>query len=529
MNLFAALQAAWPAHRDAPAIVTDDGLTYTWRDLDRGTAMLANLLGSLHLHAEDDHPPVVAAHVDKSVEALMLYLATLRAGCVYLPLNPAYRAGELAHFIDDARPAVLVCRPADQEWLIPLAAHGGVEHLFTLGDDRRGSLLGHAALYDDAHETVPRDGSDIAAILYTSGTTGRSKGAMLTHHNLWTNARTLLQHWDWRQDDCLIHTLPIFHIHGLFVAVHCSLLAGTPMRWLSRFDTAQVAHHLQSDAGPRATVFMGVPTMYVRLLAEGALTPEAGARMRLFISGSAPLLPATAQAFEARTGQRILERYGMSETGMLCANPYRPTEGERRIGSVGRPLPGVGVRIVDDAGACLGPTQAGHVEVSGPNVFVGYLGLPDKTAESFTQDGWFRTGDVGRLDADGYLHLVGRAKDLVISGGYNVYPAEVEGLIDRLPDVAESAVVGVPHPDLGEGVVAVVVTHSGQPLDEAWAIARVKASLASYKSPKRVVTVADLPRNAMGKVQKNLLREQLQALFTAAPSTRATHNTKETA
>jgi malonyl-CoA/methylmalonyl-CoA synthetase len=513
MNLFAALQAAWPAHRDDAAIVTDDGLTYTWRDLDRGTAMLANLLGSLHLQGVDDRPPVVAAHVDKSVEALMLYLATLRAGCVYLPLNPAYRASELEHFITDAQPSVLVCRPEDQEWVIPLAAHGGVEHLFTLGQARTGSLLGHAALHSDVHDTVARRGSDLAAILYTSGTTGRSKGAMLTHGNLWSNARTLLQHWDWRQDDCLIHALPIFHIHGLFVAVHCSLLAGTPMRWLQRFDAAQVLAQMQAEAGPPATVFMGVPTMYVRLLAEGGLTPEAAARMRLFISGSAPLLPATGEAFAQRTGHTILERYGMSETGMLCSNPCRPAEGDRRIGSVGRALPGVGVRVVNESGAVLPAEQAGQVEVSGPNVFVGYLGLPDKTAESFTDDGWFRTGDVGRLDADGYLHLVGRAKDLIISGGFNVYPAEVEGLIDRLPDVQESAVVGAPHPDFGEGVVAVVVTHSGQTLDEHGAIAQLKATLAGYKVPKRILTVAELPRNAMGKVQKNLLRAQFGGLF----------------
>ena len=517
MNLFAALQAAWPARRQAPAILLDDGRAYTWADLDRATAMLANLLHSLHLQGVDGRPPVVAAHVDKSVESLLLYLATLRAGCAYLPLNPAYRAGELEHFINDARPSVMVCRPDDQEWVIPLAAHGGVQHLFTLSDARTGSLLSHAALHSDVHEVAQRQPNDLAAILYTSGTTGRSKGALLSHANLWSNARTLLQHWDWRQDDCLVHALPIFHIHGLFVAVHCSLLAGTPMRWLQRFDAAHVLTQLTATDGPRATVFMGVPTMYVRLLQEAALDAPNTAGMRLFISGSAPLLPATSAAFAQRTGHTILERYGMSETGMLCSNPCRPEEGERLIGSVGRALPGVGVRVVSDAGQPLPTDAVGDVEVCGPNVFAGYLGLPDKTAEAFTDDGWFRTGDVGRIDAQGYVHLVGRAKDLVISGGFNVYPAEVEGHIDRLPGVQESAVVGVPHPDFGEGVVAVVVLAPGATLDETTAIGQLKNQLAAYKVPKRLIVADDLPRNAMGKVQKNLLRDRLATTFTGAP------------
>ena len=516
MNLFAALQAAWPAQRQAPAILLDDGRAYTWGDLDRATAMLANLLHSLHLQGVDGRPPVVAAQVDKSVEALLLYLATLRAGCAYLPLNPAYRAGELEHFIGDARPSVMVCRPGDQEWVIPLAAHGGVQHLFTLSDARTGSLLSHASLHSDVHEVVARQPDDLAAILYTSGTTGRSKGALLSHANLWSNARTLLQHWDWRQDDCLVHALPIFHIHGLFVAVHCSLLAGTPMRWLQRFEAPQVLAQLNDTSAPRATVFMGVPTMYVRLLQEAGLNTEATAGMRLFISGSAPLLPATFAAFTERTGHTILERYGMSETGMLCSNPCRADDGERRIGSVGRALPGVGVRVVNDHGQPLPTDAVGEVEVCGPNVFAGYLGLPDKTAEAFTADGWFRTGDVGRIDAQGYVHLVGRAKDLVISGGFNVYPAEVESHIDRLPGVRESAVIGVPHPDFGEGVVAVVVLAPGANLDETAAITQLKAQLAAYKVPKRLVAADDLPRNAMGKVQKNLLRAQHHNLFTNA-------------
>ncbi|MFT3856029.1 MAG: malonyl-CoA synthase [Aquabacterium sp.] len=516
MNLFTAMQAAWPATRHDTAILTDEGLAYTWQDLDRATAMMARLLDSLDLHGEGGRPPIVAAHVDKSVEALMLYLATLRAGCVFLPLNPAYRAGELAYFIEDAQPAVLVCRPADQEWVMPLAAHGGVHHLFTLGDDRRGSLLAHAALQHDAHEVTVRRSSDLAAVLYTSGTTGRSKGAMLSHGNLLSNARTLLQLWDWRQDDCLIHALPIFHIHGLFVACHNALLSGTPMRWISRFDAGAVLRQMTATTGPRATVFMGVPTMYGRLLASDGLDADAAAGMRLFVSGSAPLLASASEAFTARTGHTILERYGMSETGMLCSNPCRASEGPRVPGSVGRPLPGVGLRIVDEQGRHLATGAIGHVEVQGPNVFQGYLGMPDKTAESFTPDGWFKTGDVGHMDERCYVFLSGRAKDLIISGGFNVYPAEVEDHIDKLPGVIESAVIGVPHPDFGEGVLAVVVMRPDVALDEDAMIATLKQAMANFKVPKRIFALPDLPRNAMGKVQKNLLRQQFQETFEAA-------------
>jgi malonyl-CoA/methylmalonyl-CoA synthetase len=479
--------------------------------------MLANLLGSLGLQGVDGHPPVVAAHVDKSVESLLLYLATLRAGCVFLPLNPAYRAAELDYFVQDAHPAVLVCRPHDQHWVIPVAAQGHVGHLFTLDDKRHGSLLAHAATQSDTHEPARRGSDELAAILYTSGTTGRSKGAMLSHGNLWSNARTLLRLWDWRQDDCLVHALPIFHIHGLFVACHCALLSGTPMRWIGKFEPAAVLAAFTADAAPRATVFMGVPTMYVRLLQDPGLNADATEHMRLFVSGSAPMLMATHEAFIHRTGHTILERYGMSETGMLCSNPCRASEGLRVPGSVGPALPGVGVRIVDDKGRPLPAGEIGEVEVSGPNVFTGYLGMPDKTAESFTADGWFKTGDVGHIDEAGYVHLSGRAKDLIITGGFNVYPAEVEGHIDKLPGVAESAVIGVPHPDFGEGVVAVVVADAESAargaLQEADIIRTLKDAIAGFKVPKRVFTVADLPRNAMGKVQKNLLRQSYQGTF----------------
>ena len=513
MNLFTAMRAAWPATVQDVALRTDAALFYTWEDLDRATAMMANLLDGLALRGGGGRPPVVAAHVDKSVEALMLYLATLRAGCVFLPLNPGYRAAELAYFLQDARPAVLACRPADEAWVTPLASQSGVAHVFTLDDERQGSLLAHAAAQPDTHEPMLRRRDDLAAILYTSGTTGRSKGALLTHGNLLSNARTLLRHWDWRQDDCLVHALPIFHIHGLFVACHCALLSGTPMRWLDRFDAAAVLAQLQEEASPRATVFMGVPTMYGRLMQHDGLTKEAAAGMRLFVSGSAPLLAQASETFTARTGHTILERYGMSETGMLCSNPCRAEDGPRRPGSVGRALPGVGVRIVDDQGAGVPAGVIGQVEVKGPNVFQGYLGMPDKTAESFTLDGWFKTGDVGHLDERGYLFLSGRAKDLIITGGFNVYPAEVEGHIDKLPGVRESAVIGVPHPDFGEGVIGVVVMDAGRELDEAAQITRLKDTIAGFKVPKRLFQLDDLPRNAMGKVQKNVLRQQFDTTF----------------
>ncbi len=505
-NLFAALRAAFPAGLDGAAIETDNGLTYTWRDLERGTAMMANLLVSLDLPEGSR----VAVQTEKSVEALMLYLATLRAGFVYLPLNTAYQQSELEYFIGNAEPAVVVCTGKNFGWVSKLAFKAGTRSVFTLNDDRTGSLLERAAAMSDQHEPAVRAADDLAAILYTSGTTGRSKGAMLTHGNLLSNALTLKDHWDWQPGDVLIHALPIFHVHGLFVASHGALLNGSKMIWLARFDPRVVIEHL-----PRATVFMGVPTLYVRLLGEAGFTKEACAGMRLFISGSAPLLLETFNEFRERTGHTILERYGMSETVMLTSNPCRASDGERVGGTVGRPLPGVKVRVVDDQGQACAVGEIGGVEVSGPNVFKGYWRMPEKTREEFTADGWFKTGDVGRFDDRGYLTIVGRSKDLIISGGYNVYPAEVEGYINEMAGVAESAVVGVPHPDFGEAVIAVVVPKPGARLDDAAILAALKGRIANFKVPKRVFVEADLPRNAMGKVQKNLLRQQHQALFAA--------------
>jgi len=514
-NLYDALRTAFPADLDAIAIETADTpepLYYTWRDLERGTAMLANLLASLDL------PPGsrIAAQTEKSVEALMLYLAVLRAGYVYLPLNSAYQRDEVAYFIADASPSVVVCTPRNFTWVSRLAFGAGVAHVYTLDELRGGTLLQRAAVHSDRHVAAKKRPGDLAAILYTSGTTGRSKGAMLSHRNLLSNAQVLKEAWGWRSaeqgGDVLIHALPIFHVHGLFVASHGALLAGAKMIWFAKFEPRAVIARL-----PEASVFMGVPTLYVRLLGEPALTREACAHMRLFISGSAPLLIETFEDFHTRTGHTILERYGMSETVMLTSNPYALKDGFRRGGTVGFPLPRVRLRVVDDAGAKCPRNEIGHIQVRGPNVFKGYWRMPEKTKEEFTDDGWFKTGDVGKIDPQGYVTIVGRSKDLIISGGYNVYPAEIEGVMNELPGVAESAVVGVPHPDFGEAVVAIVVARGGATApDPAELITTLKARIANFKVPKRVFVVTELPRNAMGKVQKKLLREQHQTLFAAA-------------
>ena len=509
-NLYEALREAFPAGLDAVAIETDSGLHYSWRDLERGSAMIANLLDGLGLPLGSR----IVVQVEKSVEVVMLYLAVLRSGYVFIPLTTAYQSAEMAYFIQDAEPAVLVCTRANFGWLGKLAFQSGTGHVFTLDDDRSGSLLERAAMGSDQHAVVQRSRDDLAAIVYTSGTTGRSKGAMLTHGNLLSNALVLKDYWGWRDPaqggDVLIHALPIFHVHGLFVALHGALVNGSKMIWLSRFDAAQVLRRM-----PEATVMMGVPTMYVRLLADPGLNADVARHMRLFISGSAPLLMETFKLWEQRTGHRILERYGMSETVMLSSNPYRPIDGERRGGTVGFALPGVDIRVRGDSGRDLLPGDVGAIEVRGPNVFKGYWRMPDKTRDEFTADGFFKTGDVGRFDADGYLSIVGRSKDLIISGGYNVYPAEIESYINDMAGVAESAVVGVAHPDFGEVGVAVVCPKAGAHVDPERVLAQLKMGLANFKVPKRCFVVDELPRNAMGKVQKNLLRDRHQGLFAA--------------
>jgi len=511
-NLFVALRGAFPTDLNATAVETDNGLHYSWRDLERASAMLANLLEDLDL------PPRsrVAVQVEKSVEAMLLYLATLRAGHVFLPLNTAYQSAEVAYFVGNAEPAVVVCTGKNFGWVSKIAFQAGTRHVFTLNDDRTGSLLERAAHHSDQHTPAHCAPDDLAAILYTSGTTGRSKGAMLTHDNLFSNARMLKDYWGWVPGDVLIHALPIFHVHGLFVALHGALLNGSPMLWHAKFDPKRVIADMA-----RASVFMGVPTLYVRMLAEPALTRQAASRMRLFIAGSAPLLIETFKDWETRTGHTILERYGMSETAMLTSNPYAADaryggQSERRGATVGFPLPGVSLRVQDDAGHTLGVDEVGGIQVQGPNVFKAYWRMPEKTAEEFTADGFFKTGDVGAVDARGYVRIVGRSKDLIISGGYNVYPAEIESFINEMPGVAESALVGVPHPDFGEVGVAVVIAKPGATVAPDAVVAALKASLANFKVPKQCFVVAELPRNTMGKVQKNLLREQYKALFVKA-------------
>ena len=517
-NLFSALRAAFPTDLTAVAVETDEGLSYSWQDLDRATAMMANLLQSLNLPEGSR----VAVQVEKSVEAMILYLATLRAGYVFLPLNTAYQSAEIEYFIGNAEPAVVVCSGAHFGWVSKIAFKAGTQHVFTLNEDRTGSLLDRAARHSDQHKPVVRQADDLAAILYTSGTTGRSKGAMLTHGNMLSNALTLKDYWGWTKTggpegrgDVLIHALPIFHVHGLFVAIHGALINGSKMIWMAKFDPQRAIANMA-----KATVFMGVPTLYVRMLAEASLNKAAVKNMRLFVAGSAPLLIETFTEWQTRTGHTILERYGMSETAMLTSNPYAADDryakqSERRGGTVGFPLPDVSLRVRGENEQNMAVGEIGDIQVKGPNVFKGYWRMPEKTAEEFTGDGYFKTGDVGKVDERGYVTIVGRSKDLIISGGYNVYPAEIEGYINEMPGVTESAVVGVPHPDFGEVGVAVLIAKSGADLQPDAIVAELKAKLANFKIPKRCFVVAELPRNTMGKVQKNLLREQYKTLFTS--------------
>ncbi|WP_301117775.1 malonyl-CoA synthase [Pusillimonas sp. (ex Stolz et al. 2005)] len=509
-NLYSVLESGFPQDRNSIAIETP-ARSYTWADIDAISGRMAALLSSYNIPLGSR----VAVQVEKSPEALMLYLATLRAGLVYLPLNTAYREGEVRYFLQDAEPAVVVCSPSSESWCEPLARDCGASHVLTLDANGGGSLMEAAKNQNPAFQTVSRNADDLAAILYTSGTTGRSKGAMLSHANLSSNAKTLHDYWGWRSDDILLHILPIFHVHGLFVAAHGALLAGARMIWLPKLDIEQALQYL-----PRCTVMMGVPTHYVRILEEPRFTKELCSNMRLFISGSAPLLVDTFREFEARIGMPILERYGMSETVMLTSNPYEPAQGKRIPGTVGRALPGVSVRVVDDQDQPLEPGQPGHVQVKGPNVFSGYWRMPEKTREEFTSDGWFRTGDIGIMGGEGipsdYLSIVGRSKDLIISGGYNVYPKEIELIIDEAPGVQESAVIGVPHPDFGEAVMAVIVARPGVAPDLDALQASLKKQLANFKVPKKIVQIDELPRNTMGKVQKNMLRQTYADTFTVS-------------
>ena len=499
-NLFAALSAGKPPA--STALILPDGRTIPYAALFERAARLAHRLVMLGVEPGDR----IAVQVEKSAEVLVLYLASLRVGAIYLPLNTAYTPAEVAYFLGDAEPRLFVVSPGKAEQSALLAAEVGAT-LCTLEDDGQGgTLLDGVDALPTRFDDVPRSPDDLAAILYTSGTTGRSKGAMLSHGNLLSNAATLAAAWRFGPEDRLLHALPIYHTHGLFVAINVSLLSGASIRLLPRFDADMLV------AGMRdATVLMGVPTFYTRLLADGRLDRVMTAGMRLFISGSAPLLAETHRAWQEATGHVILERYGMTETNMNTSNPY---EDERRPGTVGPALPGVEVRVVDEAsGAPLAPGAIGMIEVRGPNVFRGYWRMPEKTAAEFREDGFFITGDLGRISADGYVEIVGRGKDLVISGGLNVYPKEVESEIDLLDGVEESAVIGVPHGDLGEAVVAVVVPRLGAAPAAADILAALATRLAGFKRPKAVLFADTLPRNTMGKVQKNVLREAHAGLF----------------
>jgi malonyl-CoA/methylmalonyl-CoA synthetase len=501
-NLFDLIRGHLP-DRSKILLETDSGQRISYGDMLEITGRLANILVLNGVEPGDR----VAVQVEKSPENLMLYLAVLRAGAVYLPLNTAYTLAELDYFIGDAEPKLVVCDPAKLVGLRVVASRHGVAAVETLDASGKGSLMDAANSAPSDFADVPREEEDLAAILYTSGTTGRSKGAMLSHRNLASNALTLVDYWRFTPADVLLHALPIYHTHGLFVACNTVMLSQGAMIFLPKFDADQALGLL-----PRATVMMGVPTFYTRLVDHPKLTRDVSKNMRLFISGSAPLLAETHRAFAAKTGHAILERYGMTETNMNTSNPY---DGARVAGTVGFPLPGVSLRIADaETGRVLPQGEIGIIEVKGPNVFSGYWRMPEKTKSEFRSDGFFITGDVSKIDSDGYVHIVGRAKDLIITGGFNVYPKEVETEIDALSGVIESAVIGCPHPDFGEGVTAVVVC-KGEAPSEKTVLTALEQRLAKFKLPKRVMFVTDLPRNAMGKVQKNVLRETYKDLYAA--------------
>lgn len=499
-HLFDALTAFIP-DRSKVFLETLDGGKITYADMFARSAQYAGALQKLGVKAGDR----VAVQVEKTPDTLMLYLGTIRAGGVFLPLNTAYTPAEIGYFVGDAEPAVFVCDPARADELAGTAQKAGAR-LHTLDQNGEGSLSLLADQMPTDYDNRPREDDDLAAILYTSGTTGRSKGAMLTHGNLASNSQTMVKYWQFTEDDVLLHALPIFHTHGLFVATNCLMMAGGSMLFLPKFDLDQVLAAL-----PKATAMMGVPTFYTRLLASDRFTRDVAAHMRLFISGSAPLSAEVHKEFRERTGHAILERYGMTETNMNTSNPY---DGARRPGTVGFPLPGVGLRVVDArTGRELPDGEVGIIEIKGPNVFLGYWRMPEKTAQEFRADGYFITGDMGRVDEDGYVSIVGRSKDLIISGGFNVYPAEVEALLDELPGVAESAVIGVPHPDFGEAVVAVLAPKPGAELGQDAVQASLNDRLAKFKQPKKVHILEALPRNTMGKIQKNVLRERFSGDF----------------
>lgn len=501
-NLFSRFSEQIGSHADKELLCTGDGTSLSYSDIERISARFANHLRDLGACPGDR----VSVQVEKSPECLCLYLACLRAGLVFHPLNPGYQKAELGYFLGNAEPMVVICDPVNADSISDVASTAGAQHVLTLAADGAGTLVDGSSGLSVNFATVSRQADDLAALLYSSGTTGVPKGIMLTHANLLKNTDSLVSAWGFSENDRLLHALPIFHVHGLFVAIGCVMLSGASMRWLASYSASDVIRFL-----PECTVMMGVPTYYTRLLAEKAFTREITASIRVFISGSAPLLEETFTEFEARTGHRILERYGMTETNMNTSNPLN---GERKAGTVGPALPGVEIRVTGDDGSILDYGEIGNLQVRGPNVFIGYWKMPDKTCEDFTEDGFFNTGDTGSIDQDGYVTIVGRTKDMVITGGLNVYPKEIELFIDSIEGVKESAVVGVSHADFGEGVVAVIVPASGSDICESKVIAACKDQLASFKVPKRVVIVEKLPRNSMSKVQKNVLRETYSDILT---------------
>lgn len=500
-HLYQQIAARFP-DRAKPAFVTETGARFTYGDVEAASARMANALVALGVRPGDR----VAMQVEKSIDAVMLYLGVIRAGALLLPLNTAYTPAEIEYFLTDAAPSVFVCDPKKRESLEGAVRAAKVAHVETMAPDGSGSLKDRAGAMPAIFEDAARGPDDLAGILYTSGTTGRSKGAMITHGNLASNARALMEIWRFTDRDVLIHALPIYHTHGLFVAINILLMAGGTTIFLPKFDADLVMSLM-----PRATSMMGVPTFYTRLLQHPALDRETTKHMRLFVSGSAPLLAETHREWREKTGHAILERYGMTETNMITSNPY---DGDRVAGTVGFPLPGVEVRIADpETGRVLPQGEIGVIELKGPNVFKGYWNMPEKTEAEFRKDGFFITGDLGMVDARGYYHIVGRGKDLVITGGFNVYPKEIETEIDGMPGVVESAVIGVPHPDFGEGVTAVVVRAKGATIEEKQIAAALEGRLAKFKQPKKIVFLDDLPRNTMGKVQKNVLRERFKSLY----------------
>ena len=492
-NLYTYFEQKFLRYSNRSFLVSDHG-TLKYDEIHNETGRYVSMFTEMQINKGDR----IVVQVEKSIEAVLLYLACLRYGAIYIPLNPAYTKEEVEYFLQDSDPTLFVCIPERESSMRALATEIGIPNLISLGQNVDGSIFDKLMNLESSQHVANCSEDDLAAILYTSGTTGRSKGAMLTHHNLLSNALILLDYWCWDEDDVLLHALPIFHVHGLFVALHCALLNSSKVIFLDRFDTKRIIKEL-----PNSTVMMGVPTFYVRLLRDNEFNKEKCSNMRLFISGSAPLLPETFYSFESLTGKKILERYGMTETGMLTSNPYN---GDRIAGTVGYLLPTVKGRISNQNGQPVSDEEIGILEVKGPNIFTGYWGMPEKTASEFRNDGYFVTGDMAFIDNTGRISIVGREKDLVISGGYNVYPKEIESILDEISGVNESCVIGLTHVDFGEAVTALIVEEKHSKTSEKEIFKNLKDKLAKYKHPKAIMFIDELPRNTMGKVQKNVLR-----------------------